>query len=68
MHNERPLHIDEITVWSWVAITAFALIALAAVLLGTSANVRMASDVETPALPLTAPTLVPPDIVTDPRA
>ena len=37
----RHVHVDEISVWSWVAVAAFALIALAAVIVATHDNMRL---------------------------
>jgi uncharacterized membrane protein len=66
MHMEQDihhLHVDEISVWSWVAAAAFALIALAAIMFGLHQNMQMAS--ESPALPLTQPALVSPHAPAD---
>lgn len=41
-------HLDEISVWTWVATLAFILIALTAVLIGTHDNLRVAKDVTGP--------------------
>ncbi len=46
--DTRHIHVDEISVWSWIAASAFVLIVLGMVFLGPGANVRMA----TPVLPL----------------
>jgi uncharacterized membrane protein len=56
MEHEHHLHVDEISVWSWVAAAAFALIALAAIMLGLHQNMQVAS--QTPALLLTEPALL----------
>jgi hypothetical protein len=58
-------HLDEISVWTWVATLAFILIALTAVLIGTHS--RVAKDVTGPALLLIQPALLPPSPV-DPHA
>ena len=58
MQQEHHLHVDEISVWSWVAAAAFALIALAAVIFGLSQHMQMAS--KSPALPPTEPALLSP--------
>jgi hypothetical protein len=60
-------HLDEISVWTWVATLAFILIALTAVLIGTHDNSRVAKDVTGPALLLIQPALLPPSPV-DPHA
>ncbi len=60
----RHVHVDEISVWSWIAASAFVLILLGAIFFATSEKVRVA----TPVLPLTAPAVIPPDAVADPRA
>jgi hypothetical protein len=62
--DTRQIHIDEISVWSWIAASAFVLIVLGAIFVGTGEKVRMA----TPVLPLTAPAVVPPEVVADPGA
>jgi hypothetical protein len=62
--DTRHIHVDEISVWSWIAASAFVLIVLGMVFLGPRANVRMA----TPVLPLAAPAVVPPEVVADPGA
>jgi hypothetical protein len=62
--DTQHIHVDEISVWSWIAASAFVLIVLGTIFLGPGANVRVA----TPVLPLTAPAVVPPDVVADPRA
>ena len=62
--DTRHIHVDEISVWSWIAASAFVLIVLGMVFLGPGANVRMA----TPVLPLAAPAVVPPEVVADPGA
>jgi hypothetical protein len=64
----RYLHVDEISVWSWVAAAAFALIALAAVLMATHENMRV-TGLSTPALPFAQPAMLPPEtIAAGPRA
>jgi uncharacterized membrane protein len=63
MEPEHHLHVDEISVWSWVAAAAFALIALAAIMLGMHQNMQVAS--QTPALPLTEPALLSPHAPAD---
>jgi hypothetical protein len=60
-------HVDEISVWSWVAAAAFALIAIAAIILATQDKITVATSISNPSLPLTQPALLPPDL-TDPRA
>ena len=62
--DTRHIHVDEISVWSWIAASAFVLIVLRVFLLGTGENVRVA----TPVLPLNAPAVVPPEVVADPGA
>ena len=39
--DAQHVHVDEISVWSWVAAAAFALIALAAVVVATHDNMRV---------------------------
>jgi hypothetical protein len=60
--DTRHIHVDEISVWSWIAASAFVLIVLGMIFLGPAANVRMA----TPVLPLAAPAVVPPEVVAEP--
>jgi hypothetical protein len=60
-------HVDEISVWTWVATLAFILIALAAILMGTHDNLRVARDAG-PAVPLVQPGLLPPNGMADARA
>jgi hypothetical protein len=60
-------HVDEISVWSWVAATAFALIATTAIVLATQNKINVATGIANPSLPLTAPALIPSDVL-DPRA
>ena len=64
----RHIHVDEISVWSWIAISAFVLITLSAILLGTSNNLRMASSLDPPTPPLAPPVFVSPEMIVDPRA
>jgi uncharacterized membrane protein len=61
--DTHHLHVDEVSVWSWVAAAAFALIALAAIMFGLHQNMQMAS--ESPALPLTQPALLAPQAPPD---
>jgi hypothetical protein len=61
-------HVDEISVWSWVAASAFALIALAAMILATQDKMTVATGLSSPSLPLSEPALVPPQRIADPRA
>jgi hypothetical protein len=60
-------HVDEISVWSWVAATAFALIAITAIVLATQNKINVATGIANPSLPLAAPALIPSDVL-DPRA
>jgi hypothetical protein len=66
--DTRHVHVDEISVWAWVAASAFALIALAAVILASHDKMRVATDLNGPALPFAEPVLVPPEMIADPRA
>jgi hypothetical protein len=66
--DTRHVHVDEISVWSWVAASVFALIALAAMILATHDNMTVARGLSSPSLPLTQPALLPPAAVTDGRA
>jgi hypothetical protein len=65
--DTRHVHVDEINVWAWVAAAAFALIALAAVILVSHDKLTVATGVS-PALPFAEPALVPPTTIADPRA
>jgi hypothetical protein len=59
--DTRHAHVDEISVWSWVAASAFALIALAAMMiLATHDKMRLATQLSSPSLPLAQPALLPP--------
>jgi len=49
--DTRHVHIDEISVWSCVAASVFAMIALAAMFLATHDNMKLASGLSAPALP-----------------
>jgi hypothetical protein len=68
MDTRHHVHVDEISVWSWVAASVFALIALAAMILATHDNMRVATEISSPSLPLTQPALLPPEMIADPRA
>jgi hypothetical protein len=61
--STHVLHVDEISVWSWVAIAVFAWVLVALLLLAPHASTRMAG----PLLPFADPTLVAPEIVAEPR-
>jgi hypothetical protein len=63
MQHEHYLHVDEISVWSWVSAAAFALIALAAIIFGLSQNMQMAS--KSSALPPTVPAVLSPHAPAD---
>jgi hypothetical protein len=65
--DTRHVHVDEISVWSWVAAAAFALIALAAVLMATHENMRV-TGLSSPALPFAGPALQPAETTADSRA
>lgn len=67
MDSHYVHHVDEISVWSWVAAAAFALIAITAIVLATQDKIKVASGITNPSLPLTMPALVPSDVL-DPRA
>jgi len=60
-------HVDEISVWSWVAAAAFALIALTAIILATQDRITVATGTSNPSLPLITPALKPSD-APEPRA
>jgi len=55
------MHVDEISVWSWVAASAFAMTALAA------AQDKM-NPSGAPEMPFAQPAIVPPALTTDGRA
>jgi hypothetical protein len=59
-------HVDEISVWSWVAAAALALIAVTCLVLATQDRMTVAMRMGNPALPFAQPALLPPEIV-DPR-
>jgi hypothetical protein len=61
-------HIDEISVWSWVAALVFFMLAFTAAFVATRDNIRVARETTAPALPVTEPVLVPPPLIADPRA
>jgi len=64
--DTHHVHVDEISVWSWVAAAAFALIALTAIILATQDKITVATGISNPALPFAQPALLPPDMI-DPR-
>jgi hypothetical protein len=66
--DTRHTHVDEISVWSWVAASVFALIAVAAMILATHDKMTLATGLNSPSLPFAEPALVPPELVADPRA
>jgi hypothetical protein len=66
--DTRHAHVDEISVWSWVAASVFALIALAAMILATHDKMTVATGLNGPALPFAEPALLPPTRIADPRA
>jgi hypothetical protein len=59
-------HVDEISVWSWVAAAALALIAVTCLVLATQDRMTVAMRMGNPALPFAQPALLPPEIA-DPR-
>jgi len=59
------MHVDEISVWSWMAASAFAMIALAAAIVATQDKMNPPSA---PEMPFAQPALVPPALTTDGRA
>jgi hypothetical protein len=65
--DAQHVHVDEISVWSWVAAVAFALIALAAVVVATHDNMRV-TGLRGLALPFAEPALLSPEAIADPRA
>jgi hypothetical protein len=66
--DTRHVHVDEISVWSWVAASAFVLIALAAMVLATHDKMTIAAELSSPSLPLTHPAVLTPAMPTDARA
>jgi hypothetical protein len=66
MDTHHP--IDEISVWSCVAVLVFSIVALTAAFVATRDNVRLARDIVAPALPLAEPVLVSPPAPVGPRA
>ena len=66
--NARRLHVDEISVWAWVATLAFFLTALAAATLTIHDKSNIASTIVIPVLPFTAPAVLPQGLTTDGRA
>jgi hypothetical protein len=65
--DTRHVHIDEISVWSWVAASVFAIIALAAIILATHDKMKLASGLSAPALPFAEPALMPRGLGTEAR-
>ena len=65
--DTRHVHIDEISVWSCVAASVFAMIALAAMFLATHDNMKLASGLSAPALPFAEPALTPRGLTTNAR-
>jgi hypothetical protein len=65
--DTHHVHVDEISVWSWVAVAAFALIAVAAIILATHDKMTVATGLSSPSLPFSQPALLPPEMI-DPRA
>jgi len=65
--DTRHVHIDEISVWSWVAASVFATIAFAAMILATQDKMQLASGLNAPALPFAEPALMPRGLGTDAR-
>jgi hypothetical protein len=63
--DTHHLHVDEISIWSWIAASVFALIAVCALLLGAQSQTGL-SSVHAPSLPLTEPALLP-QAIADPR-
>jgi hypothetical protein len=63
--DTHHVHVDEISVWAWVAAAAFALIALAAVILVSHDKMTVATGLSSPSLPVTAPALVRPEMMAD---
>jgi hypothetical protein len=63
----RHLHVDEISVWSWVAASVFAMIVFAAMILATQGRMQLASGLNAPALPFAEPALMPRGLGTDAR-
>jgi hypothetical protein len=67
MDSHHVHHLDEISVWSWVAAAAFGLIAIAAILMAAQDKITVATGITNPSLPLMQPALMPSDII-EPRA
>jgi hypothetical protein len=59
------MHVDEISVWSWVAASAFAMTALAAAIIATQDKMNPSGA---PEMPFAQPAIVPPALTTDGRA
>jgi hypothetical protein len=66
--DTRHVHVDEINIWAWVAASAFALIALAAMILATHDKTTVATGLNSPSLPFAEPALTPPAMIADPHA
>jgi hypothetical protein len=62
--NTQPLHVDEISVWSWVAIAVFAWVLVVLLLLAPRNPAHMAG----PITPFADPSLVAPQLSGEPRA
>ena len=59
------MHVDEISVWSWVAASVFAMIALAAAIIPTQDKMNPSGA---PEMPFAQPAIVQPALATDGRA
>jgi hypothetical protein len=66
MHDHH-LHVDEIGALAWIAASAFGLMLLTALLLGPTLKLRVAAELNPPAVP-SMPAVLPPEMVADPRA
>jgi hypothetical protein len=62
------MHVDEITVWSWVAASVFAMIALVAVIVATQDKMMLPYAPGAPVPPFAQPAFGPPALATDGRA
>jgi hypothetical protein len=58
------VHVDEISVWSWVAVAVFAWVLVALLLLAP----RNMTHIAGPMAPFADPALVAPEIAAEPRA
>jgi hypothetical protein len=64
--STHDVHVDEITVWTWIAGVAVVL-TLAAVMFVRSDKIKT-PDMERLVPPIVKPTLLPPEMIADPKA